>query len=302
MSKYDGEKCVICDKIFLKDDDIVVCPVCAAPQHRDCYSNSKICGFIDNHKTNTIWQPSNLEINNHDKINVENICNKCQKSNSPNNVFCENCNSPMNNFNLSKSDININPFLRSYLNTDNFIDIYSKLKSDDLIDGVSVEDLSIFLGKNSNYFLHKFKYYSDNNMPKRSFWNFSFLIFDFYYFLYRKMYLFAFIYILVFLLLTIPAIFIYNVNVVSNKLLFIYFFTQIASILFKVYISMYFNKFYMKRCIKKIKRLKVKFKDKDTYKKMLVKYGGTSINSIIIFSITFLFVYFIAYNLYKFLI
>lgn len=302
MSKYDREKCVICDKIFLKDDDIVVCPVCAAPQHRVCYSNSKVCGFIDNHKINNIWQPSNLEINNHNKSNSENICNKCQKINSRNNIFCENCNSPMNNFNFPKSDININPFFKNYLNTNNVIDIYDGLKSDDLIDGVSVEDLSIFLGKNSNYFLHKFKYYSDTNMPKRAFWNFSFLIFDFYYFLYRKMYLFAFIYTLVFLLLTIPAIFIYNVNVVNNKLLFIYFSTQVISILFKVYISMYFNKFYMKRCIRKIKRLKIKFKDKDIYKKMLIKYGGTSINSIIIFSTTFLFIYFIVYNLYKFLI
>lgn len=39
MSRFDGKLCPVCLKRFQENDDIVVCPVCGTPHHRECYSN-----------------------------------------------------------------------------------------------------------------------------------------------------------------------------------------------------------------------------------------------------------------------
>ena len=37
MADYTGKKCTVCDRSFSRDDDIVVCPDCGTPYHRECY-------------------------------------------------------------------------------------------------------------------------------------------------------------------------------------------------------------------------------------------------------------------------
>ena len=41
--KYKGEKCAACDKVFTDDDDVVVCPDCGSPHHRECYKAENKC-------------------------------------------------------------------------------------------------------------------------------------------------------------------------------------------------------------------------------------------------------------------
>lgn len=38
MSKYEGLECPVCKKIFEDGDDIVTCPDCGTPHHRECYN------------------------------------------------------------------------------------------------------------------------------------------------------------------------------------------------------------------------------------------------------------------------
>ena len=46
---YIGLKCPICGKPFTADDDIVVCPQCGAPYHRECYIKAGKCIYEDKH-------------------------------------------------------------------------------------------------------------------------------------------------------------------------------------------------------------------------------------------------------------
>ena len=40
--EFTEYKCPVCDKQFKKGDDVVVCPECGAPHHRECYEKKVI--------------------------------------------------------------------------------------------------------------------------------------------------------------------------------------------------------------------------------------------------------------------
>ena len=46
---YIGEKCPVCGKNFHADDDVVVCPICGTPHHRECYENLGHCFNEEKH-------------------------------------------------------------------------------------------------------------------------------------------------------------------------------------------------------------------------------------------------------------
>ena len=49
--KTEGVTCVRCHAYLFDDDDIVYCPVCGAPHHRDCYNELGHCALEEFHGT-----------------------------------------------------------------------------------------------------------------------------------------------------------------------------------------------------------------------------------------------------------
>ena len=49
--KTDGATCVRCHAYLFDDDDVVYCPVCGAPHHRDCYNELGHCALEALHGT-----------------------------------------------------------------------------------------------------------------------------------------------------------------------------------------------------------------------------------------------------------
>ena len=47
MSNFTGSKCIICENEFNDNDDIVVCPECGTPYHRECYQKEGKCVNVD---------------------------------------------------------------------------------------------------------------------------------------------------------------------------------------------------------------------------------------------------------------
>jgi len=43
--------CSLCHAYLLEDDDVVYCPVCGAPHHRECYNSVGHCALEENHGT-----------------------------------------------------------------------------------------------------------------------------------------------------------------------------------------------------------------------------------------------------------
>lgn len=49
MSRFDGKLCPVCLKRFQENDDIIVCPECGTPHHRECYFEKSRCALEDLH-------------------------------------------------------------------------------------------------------------------------------------------------------------------------------------------------------------------------------------------------------------
>lgn len=54
---YRGQHCPICGKEFCDGDDIVVCPECGTPYHRECYKTAGHCVNEERHGENFEWKP-----------------------------------------------------------------------------------------------------------------------------------------------------------------------------------------------------------------------------------------------------
>lgn len=54
--KYTGNSCKGCGLPFNEDDDIVVCPECGTPQHRECYDKENKCVCSHLHGEDYAWQ------------------------------------------------------------------------------------------------------------------------------------------------------------------------------------------------------------------------------------------------------
>ena len=48
---YSGESCVYCKAKLFDEDDVVYCPVCGAPHHRECYNDLGHCALEQLHGT-----------------------------------------------------------------------------------------------------------------------------------------------------------------------------------------------------------------------------------------------------------
>lgn len=58
--KYDNVKCPVCDEVFTPESDVVVCPECGTPHHRDCYLKSGRCHNDEKHREGYTWTNPNV--------------------------------------------------------------------------------------------------------------------------------------------------------------------------------------------------------------------------------------------------
>ena len=76
--------CVSCKAYLFEEDDVVHCPVCGAPHHRECYNKIGHCAVEDLHGTPDEYDSSKLsdsenEQNTGDEIKDDNLisCRMC---------------------------------------------------------------------------------------------------------------------------------------------------------------------------------------------------------------------------------
>jgi hypothetical protein len=98
---YKGMKCPVCDKPFSADDDIVVCPQCGAPYHRECYKKVGQCIYTDRHGTPDAWQPPKLDEPSQEETKR---CPHCGANNVKDAQFCAHCGQSFPNDNTPPRD------------------------------------------------------------------------------------------------------------------------------------------------------------------------------------------------------
>ena len=94
MKLYEGKKCVACEKAFTENDDVVVCPECGAPHHKDCYKSLGKCAQESLHGTENKW----CDQNSANMIKPKK-CDKCGALNKETALNCVACGHNFNTVN-----------------------------------------------------------------------------------------------------------------------------------------------------------------------------------------------------------
>ncbi len=207
MINFTGIKCPVCGKAFTDEDDIVVCPKCGAPYHRECYQEKGQCIFDDLHEKGREWAPPpppkppvTAEVKDRE-------CPVCGGLSAHSSRFCDHCGAPLPGQNPfapgpqapfqgqgggSRPPVQTpyqpggTPQGRYYGQMPFMFDPMGGVSPADTLDmGVSYGDASKLVKQNTTYYMPTFRYIKQTGRNK---FNFCAFLFSGAWMLYRKQY------------------------------------------------------------------------------------------------------------------
>lgn len=156
-----GEKCAVCSAYLFEEDDVVYCPECGAPHHRECYNSLGHCGLYEFHGTENQYKKpeTDTEQVNDLSTHATTTCTMCGENYDSDSYSCPSCNAP----NISKMGGHIVS-----------IDLMGGVSpKTDLGNGVTAEEAKKFVSTNSHRYIPKFLKFKNG---KKASWNwFAFL-------------------------------------------------------------------------------------------------------------------------------
>lgn len=192
MFFYQNQKCPVCQKDFSEQDDIVSCPECGAPHHRECWKEECHCHYADKHGTPEQWTKKIEEPEKEPENTSVKTCPQCGIEVPP---FLNQC--PSCGFSLRPDSTDEDPGNSSnipHINVQEFspfkiiqIDNYGGIPKSETINENEVEDIAAVVGQNTSYYLPKFNKIDKNNSPIQ--WNWASFFFAPYWLIFRKNYL-----------------------------------------------------------------------------------------------------------------
>ena len=183
---YKGHVCPVCHKAFESGDDVVVCPECGTPHHRECYESIGECANQKRHRENYDYNRER-EVNSFAEEEV--ICPFCKSKNPADSRFCNTCGRPVSfrthnaeqTTNEENNDENAVPFGTPFV----FDPLGGVNPDEDIGNGVKAGEASKLVKKSTSYFIPQFRQYKDIGRTRFSFVGF---LFGGGWVLYRKMY------------------------------------------------------------------------------------------------------------------
>lgn len=302
---FTNIKCPVCDIEFKDGDDVVVCPECGTPHHRECYEKENRCFYENKHNDGfSFGEESNTDSNGKEADTV--ICPRCKAENQKGMFYCGKCGYPL-------SAQNSNTYQNTYQNTNTnttfpgFMDPMAGVNPEENMgEGVTAGEVSKFVQNNTPYFIRVF-----NNIKNFNKGRFCFVAFLFSggYLLYRKMYKIGGIITAIMLLLWTSELYIHyctpagqkmielmnnyytsvttaasstqavnelmqsisSLDNISIFLLGLMYFCSIAQFALRIIIGIFSNRWYFKHCKTKISAIKKE--NSDTDKELRAKGG-----------------------------
>ena len=189
-NNYEKYNCPVCYGKFFDDDDVVVCPDCGAPHHRECFNSLGHCKFENEHGTDKQWNANNNEHTDNDNSGNTLHCPYCNKEIFSDTIFCPQCGNDVNkesgksNYNNTYTNQNATGFGQFMM-----YDPLGGISPEEDLGGATAIDCASYIKASTASIIPKFS--KMNRNKKKISWNWvSFLIPEFY-FLYRKCYGFA---------------------------------------------------------------------------------------------------------------
>lgn len=185
--KYERQNCVHCGREFAKNDDIVVCPVCGTPHHRECWADGNGCGNASRHADGFVYDNPNSS----GASGSTEKCPACGNENPDTSLVCHKCGADLTKGGAQSTRGNAQgnttggmPFMSFDFTPPN--DPYEK--STDTIDDVPVSKIAKRVLVKTEYYVPKFKKMSENKHPFS--WNWAACLMPTcIWFYYRKCYL-----------------------------------------------------------------------------------------------------------------
>ncbi len=205
--EFTQYSCPVCGKRFVNGDDVVVCPECGAPHHRECYEENGDCFYRDRHAEGFSFENESANSENTEGENVQTVtCPGCGAENEKTDFYCGNCGYPLDARDRQQNtQQNPNQNQMPFGGNGGFpmFDPLAGLNGEDEIaDGVKVSEAAKFIGKNTPYYLFVFNRLKTTGSGK---FNLSAFIFSGAFFLYRKMYALGIILTLLMIGLTVGS-------------------------------------------------------------------------------------------------
>ncbi len=318
---YIGKKCPVCQKYFHADDDVVVCPDCGTPHHRECYESLGHCSNENLHEQGYDYQEDKENAAEADGMK---ICPSCGHVNDNNHFFCGQCGASLeSNKNNYQSNQNSNGFPEGKGQPGNpfvvtFMDPLGGVPADtDFGDGITAGETAKYVKQNTPYFIRVFNNIKTMNKSK---FNFAAALFTGGYLLYRKMYkigaVFAFIQLAMiavesYLTIAYSSLYTEFLNAYSQSLssgnltngiteymqgldamqllaLYLPTLVEAARIVMMIVFGICTNRMYFKHCKKQIKKIKENAAEGENPETVLQTKGGVNTGLAISLMITYL--------------
>lgn len=180
--------CQECKEPLTQNDDVVVCPYCGAPYHRECYEKAGKCVYEELHGSGFEYKPDETEQKEESPDKKTLNCANCGHTFSEDENFCPNCRTPKGvTFNI--------PF-----GFNQEAEVIEEKVDEDGISSSMVKAFSLVNG-----YRYVQKYFSLNKQSKKS-WNWAAFLVPEGWFFYRKMYKAGFVAVLLMIISTVCLI------------------------------------------------------------------------------------------------
>lgn len=264
MFYYEGLTCPVCSKVFTADDDVVVCPQCGLPHHRECWKSIGRCFEEKNHGTDQQWSRERGRTDASASApagsvdTTAQICPRCHTPNAEYAEFCTRCGQTLEAKDWHSASQQSVPFSGEY---SPFGQPYESYSSEERIGASNAADLAAVVGNNTSYYLDKFRRIEHS---RRGGWNWAAFLLGPVWLFYRKQYGLGSIYLTLQLMADVVANVLYapidplNVSEqvlteLANSPLFL--FAAVLSYIvlaLRILLGIRANHFYLQHCEKKI--------------------------------------------------
>lgn len=238
--RYENTICDGCKKKFEESDDVVVCPDCGTPQHRECYEKNGECVNAALHESGFSWhgEISSPHTEKHETKKNQNgeglICPACGHENPAGSPFCEVCGQKFTflGFNLLEKEtrltreINeeekieeemreVQDTIESGMGTgadiERMIDARAKIvapgltkeQEQEILCSSPIKKVLVFISSNAVSYVNKFR---RTESTGKNTWNWAAFFFSPFWFFYRKLYKLGSIFLTIRLALSVFAL------------------------------------------------------------------------------------------------
>lgn len=293
---YKGVKCPVCGLEFEDSDDVVVCPDCGTPHHRECYEIEGHCANVSKHTEGFEWKKdSKSKADDEDKPYV--VCMACRSKNDPELLFCRVCGHPLERA-YRERNTGFGPGSSSFPGFP-FDPMLATKPEQNFDENVTRDDLTAVVKVNTFYYLNIFTRIKRLNLSK---FNFPAFFFSGAWMLYRKMYGLGAFFTAVYFAATLISLFFlpqsleiqsallaklgsrYSYNELYQAVLglsveqmIVYIIPtimQFVKFVFMIIAGVMGNRMYYKRCKQKVKKVKAEEKDEKKATVILSELGG----------------------------